>query len=241
MKATTQEQQLLFDLQTLDIDARKVRYEAENLEETAHLKHLIEQRKAIVVERKRLAKAQEAVKAENDELEAQIAGLDTKLGSIDVKLKSSGVTPKEVLSLTRQQETLSEQKKDLEEQSMEKLSQIETYEKNDAILQSNDDKLHAAGLDLKNRRDDKISVLKKRMASIQTRRKICIPSIPKDVLQLYADMSKNAQGNVVVRYINGHVEGLHTQLPPAELHQIEAADPEDLVVLEEYGVIVARV
>lgn len=241
MKATKQVQQLLFDLQSLDIDVRKVRFEAENLKETAQLQQLVEQRKTIVIERSRLAHLRDEIRSSNDEVETKLTGVETQLGSIEVKLKGSGVSPKEVIALTKQQETLMAQKRDLEEQSMEKLARLETLERDDGILQRNDDKLHEAGLDLKNRREDKLAGLRKRIASIQTRRKICLEAIPVPVLKLYAGMAKNAQGNVVVRYLNGHVEGLHTQLPPAELHQIEAADPDELVVLEEYGVIVARV
>jgi predicted nucleic acid-binding Zn-ribbon protein len=229
MFATPQTQQLLFDLQSLDIDARKIRHEAEELEETKHLEQLIAQRKAIVIERHKLGESIAQLRTSSDALEADIT-----------KLKASGVTPKEVVALTKQQEGLSAQISGLEDSQMEKLSEIETLEKDDAILQQNDEKLHSTGLDLKNRREDKLGGLKKRMASVNAKRKIAVSSIPKDVLDLYTQMSKNAQGNVVVRFVAGRVDGMHLELSVAQLHTIEDADPDELVVLEDEGVIVAR-
>lgn len=241
MNATPQVQQLLFDLQSLDIDARKIRHEAQELEETKHLEQLIVQRKAIVIERKKLAAQVDEVRAQSDALEAEMTKLRTQSGSIDLKLKSSGVTPKEVIALTKQQETLKNHLSEREDALMEKMGEIETLEKNDAILASNDEKLHGAGLDLKNRRDDKIAVLKKRMSSVASKRKIAIASIPREVLDLYAQLEKRAQGNVVAQFVNGHVEGIHMEISPAQLHKIESAAPNELVVLEDEGVIVVRV
>jgi predicted nucleic acid-binding Zn-ribbon protein len=230
----------LFDLQSLDIDARKIRHEAEELEETKHLEQLIAQRKAIVIERHKLGESIAQLRTSSDALEADITKLKTQVGAIDLKLKASGVTPKEVVALTKQQEGLSAQISGLEDSQMEKLSEIETLEKDDAILQQNDEKLHSTGLDLKNRREDKLGGLKKRMASVNAKRKIAVSSIPKDVLDLYTQMSKNAQGNVVVRFVAGRVDGMHLELSVAQLHTIEDADPDELVVLEDEGVIVAR-
>jgi predicted nucleic acid-binding Zn-ribbon protein len=241
MNVTPQVQQLLFDLQSLDIDARKIRHEAEQLDETKHLEQLITQRKAIVVERHKLAVQLDAARKETDSIESDIAALKTQTGAIDVKLKASGVTPKEVVALTKQQEGLKERIGSLEDAQMEKLAASETLEKDDAILATNDEKLHDTGLDLKNRRDDKLAGLKKRMASVAGRRKVALSSLPKEVLDLYQNLSAHAQGNVVVRFVNGHVEGMHTELSAAQLHRIEDADPNELVVLDDEGVIVVRV
>jgi predicted nucleic acid-binding Zn-ribbon protein len=240
MFATPQTQQLLFDLQSLDIDARKIRHEAEELEETKHLERLIAQRKAIVIERHKLSESIAQLRASSDALDADITKLKTQVGAIDLKLKASGVTPKEVVALTKQQEGLAAQISGLEDSQMEKLSEIETLEKDDAILQQNDEKLHSTGPDLKNRREDKLGGLKKRMASVNAKRKIAVSSIPKDILDLYTQMSKNAQGNVVVRFVAGRVDGMHLELSVAQLHTIEDTDPDELVILEDEGVIVAR-
>ncbi|MCI1984009.1 MAG: hypothetical protein LKJ47_04450 [Bifidobacteriaceae bacterium] len=240
MFATPQTQQMLFDLQTLDKDARKIRHEAEELEETKHLEQLIAQRKAIVIERHKLGVRMAALRDEAGGFEKVAAKLSTQVGAIDLKLKAAGVTPKEVVALTKQQDGLRAQISALEDQQVEKLSEAETLEKDDSILAHNDEKLHGTGLDLKNRREDKLAKLKKRMASVASRRKIALASIPKDVLGLYESMSKNAQGNVVVRFIGGRVEDMHTELSVAQLHAIEDADPDELVVLEDEGVIVTR-
>lgn len=240
MKASPQNQQLLYDLQTLDIDARKIRNEAEELEETKHLQSIVAQRKAIVIERHKLAQKVKEASGHNDEIQASIDKLQTQVGAIDLKLKASGVTPKEVIALTKQQDSLKAQISDLEDSQMEQLNQIDALNRDNTILEQNDAKLHSAGLDMKNRRDDKIASLKKRMASVASRRKIALGSLPQDLLDLYENMSKEAQGNVVVQFINGHVEGAHVELSVAQIHAIEDADPDEVVAFEDDDLIVVR-
>lgn len=241
MNATPHEQQLLLDLQAQDTEIRKIRNQAANLEETQKLESIIAQRKVIVVERRKLERRTEELTAANTELDTKITSLKTKLGGIDLSLKAPGVTPKEVTALVKQQESLTGQVNSLEEESMALLAKMEEVEKNDAILASNDERLTSTGLDLKNRRDDKLAHLKKRMGSAVNKRKIALSSLPAPLVEKYDDFAKEAQGTVVVRYVNNHIEGVHTELSTVALRAVELGTPEEVTVLEDYGVMVVRV
>lgn len=241
MHSTAKVQQLLLDLQTTDSKIRSIRSEAENLTETAQLKHLIENRRRLLVERARAKRTVSQQKGALADLDPQISKLTADLATLEKNL--AGETRAKVAeALLRQKAADTERLSRLDRQRDEREKALAEAQKAENILSQDDERLEQVGLDIKQRRDDKIDHLRRRMAVQRDRRQLCVDNLPPEVLDLYVRFAREAAGPVVVRYIEGSLERTSgIELSTSQLSDIAAARPGDILPFEDTGIIVVRI
>jgi predicted nucleic acid-binding Zn-ribbon protein len=240
MKSTPKIQQLLIDLQMTDNKIRSIRSEAEGLEETVQLKQVIARRRNLILHRRQIAQTIVRENQALDDINAQRATINRDLKSIASHVSSgaSGQTSALNQKKAQDQARLS-QLDDEEKQHRTALSEAQTA---DDILAHNDAHLKQAGLDIKERRDDKIDHLRRRMALQRSRRDVCVQGIPADIVNMYEQFARRGDGHVVVRYVEGHLD--HTDeldLSDNQLAEIAAAESGDILPFEQQNLLVAHI
>ncbi len=239
MQATTTQQQLLYNLQKIDRKAQRIRHDAETLPETAKLKGIIVQRRQILLEINKLEKKSAEQDAVQKDIEAQRTKIDASLDTLERQLQ--GETRAKVVSAINQQKAADKARLEkLDQELTDSLAAQDGYARDIEILTQNDKRLETTGNDLKNRREGILASLRTKMAKQRSRREICVQGLTPEIVSTYTQMAREGDGDVVVRYLDGHLESTTLPITGADLGRIRTAPQDEAVVLEDPSVIVVH-
>lgn len=241
VKSTPKIQQLLIDLQTTDNKIRSIRTEAEGLPETAQLKQLIMQRRQILIKRHQISHTIAQESRALDDVATQREKIRRDLNSIAAHLHG-GTSGKSASALEQKRAQGQARLDQLEAEEKQHRSQLSEAHTADDILAHNDDHLKQAGMDIKERRDDKIDRLRRQMALQRSRREVCVQGIPTDLITLYDTFARQGDGHVVIRYVEGHLDHAgNVTLTDDQMSEIASAESGDIVPFEQNNVLVVHI
>jgi predicted nucleic acid-binding Zn-ribbon protein len=239
MQATSTQQQLLYNLQRIDRKAQRIRHDAETLPETAKLKGIIVQRRQILVETKKLENKSAGQDEIQKDIEAQRSKINDSLATLEKQLQ--GETRAKVVSAINQQKAADTARlAKLDEELEQSLAAQDDYRRDIEILTQNDRRLETTGNDVKNRREGILASLRTKMAKQRSRREICVQGLTPELVDMYTQLARSGDGDVVVRYLDGHLDSTTLPVTGADLDRIRTADPDEVVVLEDPAVMVVR-
>lgn len=238
MKASPAQQQRLLDLQDLDTAIARLRRRRDQLPERAELAGL----------QGELTAAKEAFMAVQRELDtqnAEIARFESDVETVrarrerDTQLLSASTSPKEAQALQDELDTLARRQRELEDRELELMAANEdtqaAFDAATQVLAAVDGKRSALTTAI----DDAERAIDAELASTAEDRAGLAAEVQRDLLDLYE--STRARGGVGAARLRGNVsEGSNMALAPAELTDIRAAAPDEVVFCPQSGAILVR-
>ena len=238
MKASPAQQQRLLDLQDLDTAIARLRRRRDQLPERAELAGL----------QGELTAAKEAFMAVQRELDtqnAEIARFESDVETVrarrerDTQLLSASTSPKEAQALQDELDTLARRQSELEDRELELMAANEdtqaAFDAATQVLAAVDGKRSARTTAI----DDAERAIDAELASTAEDRAGLAAEVQRDLLDLYE--STRARGGVGAARLRGNVsEGSNMALAPAELTDIRAAAPDEVVFCPQSGAILVR-
>ncbi|MFV0433500.1 MAG: zinc ribbon domain-containing protein [Leucobacter sp.] len=239
MKASPRQQQLLLKLQDLDNTIARLRRKRSSLPERSELEALSGEAGEV---KTRFMAAQRELDAQNAEIERVES--DVKLvrqrRERDEQLLSASTSAKEAQALQSELDTLARRKSELEDRELEIM---EVQEQAQAEFSEASELL--AGVDarraeIQQRIDDAEQRLDREIASNAEERAGVAAEIQRDLIGVYEDL--RGRIGIGAARLRGNVsEASNMALAPAELSDILAAAPDELVFCPGTGAILVRV
>lgn len=238
MKATPAQQQRLLDLQELDTAIARLRRRREQLPERAELAGL----------QGELTAAKEAFMAVQRELDtqnAEIARFESDVETVrarrerDNRLLAVSTSPKEAQALQDELDILARRQSELEDRELELMAaneetqaSFETVSRALAEVDGRRGSLSAAIGDAEGALDAEARSTAEARAGLAA-------ELQRDLLDLYE--RTRARGGVGAARLRGNIsEGSNMALAPAELSDIRAAAPDEVVFCPQSGAILVR-
>lgn len=238
MKASTRQQRLLLDLQDLDNTLARLRRKRSTLAERAELEALSGDTAAA---RDGFMQAQRELDTRNTELsriEADVATVQLRRDR-DNQMLSASTSTKEAQSLQGELETLSRRQAELEDRELELMEVVEAaqtaFRKAEENLAGVDERRAA----LQARLDDAERRLDSEISSNADERAGVAAELQRDVLDVYEEL-RNRIGIGAARLRGNVSEGSNMALAPAELSDIRATAPDEIVFCPGSGAILVR-
>lgn len=238
MKASPRQQRLLLDLQDLDNTLARLRRKRNTLAERAELEALHGDTASA---RDGFMQAQRELDTRRTELsriEADVATVQQRRDR-DNQMLSVSTSSKEAQSLQGELETLSRRQSELEDRELELMEVVEGVQKAFAAAEE-----VLAGVDerraaIQSRLDDAEQRLDAEISSNTKEREGVAAELQRDVLGLYEEL--RARIGIGAARLRGNVsEGSNMALAPAELSDIRATAPDEIVFCPGSGAILVR-
>ncbi|UOQ60881.1 C4-type zinc ribbon domain-containing protein [Leucobacter rhizosphaerae] len=238
MKASTRQQRLLLDLQDLDNTLARLRRKRATLPERGDLDALSGDTAAA---RDRFMQAQRELDTRRTELariEADVATVQQRRDR-DTQMLSVSTSSKEAQSLQGELDTLSRRQSELEDRELELMEVVEGVQATFSEAES-----HLAGIDARRaeiqaRLDDAERRLDAELASNTEERAGLAAELQRDLLDLYEEL-RGRIGLGAARLRGNVSEGSNMALAPAELSDIRATAPDEIVFCPGSGAILVR-
>ena len=240
MKATPEQQRTLSQLQRSGSKARRIAYQARNLEETKVLEQIIAQRRALRIRQAELSRQLDDLDARMKEEQGKARTIEDGIAAIDAKLKGVGVTPKEVIALNQKRATLAAQLDGSQDRELALIEQGDRLRNAHAIITTDEAKLAERGEQVKAKREGKLDKFRKQIADINADRLRMASRLPREVVARFQQLVKENDGQAVVTYTDGRVEGVSEEIGTAEMERIRNSAPDELVFLDYHNMMVAR-
>ncbi|RGE19614.1 zinc ribbon domain-containing protein [Leucobacter sp. wl10] len=238
MKASPRQQRLLLDLQQLDHTIAQLRRKRVSLPERAELEGLAGE---IAEARGRFMAAQRDLDAQN----AEIARVEADITMVrqrrerDEQLLSASTSSKEAQALQGELDTLARRKGELEDRELELMEVQERaqadFSEAERLLAGVDERRAALETSL----EASEQRLDREIASQTVERAGLAAEIQRDLLELYEEL--RGRIGIGAARLRGNVsEASNMALAPAELSDIRAAAPDELVFCPGTGAILVR-
>lgn len=238
MKASPRQQQLLLDLQSLDNTLAQLRRKRSTLPERAELMAVSEEAAAAKTELMAAQRELDSQNAQIERIEADVRMVAERRAR-DENLLAASTSPKEAQALQSEMETLTRRQNELEDQQLEIMATQETaqsqFDEAEATLTGIDGRraeitarIGGAEGDL----DAKIAELSDERAGVSA-------EIQRDLVGLYEEL--RARIGIGAARLNGKVsEASNMELAPAEIAEIMATAPDEIVFCPGTGAILVR-
>lgn len=240
MKATPEQQHALSQLQRSESKARRIAWQARNMEETKVLEQIIAQRRSLRIRQAELSRQLDDLDGRMKEEQAKARTIEDGIAAIDAKLKGVGVTPKEVISLDQRRGSLAAQLDESQNRELELIEQSDRLRNAHAIITTDEAKLAERGEQVKAKREAKLDKFRKQVADINADRLRLAAKLPRDVVSKFQQLVKENDGQAVITYTEGRVEGASEELGTAEMERLRNAAPDELVFFDYHNMMVAR-
>ncbi|GIH17049.1 zinc ribbon domain-containing protein [Rugosimonospora africana] len=240
MKADSEAQRRLLDLQAIDIALTQLAHRRRNLPQIAELDRLARQITAADDER---VKAQVGV----DDLDRDIARLEKDVEQVrtrkskDQSRLDAGTGPaRELEALQHELTSLARRQSELEDAELELMEQREQAE---ATLNETVDRLTAARKEreeVEAARDQALAEINKDQEFRASGRAPIVADLPADLLALYDRIRESSGGIGAALLRAGRCEGCRLELFGSELAAVRSAPKDEVVRCEECGRILVR-
>lgn len=242
MKAEPAAQARLLDLQELDLEVQRLDHRAATLPEVAEATRLAELADRLdgelIAVQTRLSDAERAQrKAESDVDQVRArAARDTE------RLESGRITSgKELQNLQSEIASLGRRQGELEEVVLEAMEQVETLSAEVVRLTAAAEQARVDYTTVVARRDTAVAGIGLDRARVVENRQRVSEEVPEALLSLYDKLRVQYGGVAAAPLRHGRCEGCKLVLSPAEIGEIRAAAPDDVVRCEECRRILVRV
>ncbi|MFG1942737.1 zinc ribbon domain-containing protein [Nonomuraea sp. NPDC048826] len=240
MKAAPEVQKRLLDLAELD----------SALDRLAHRRRTLPELAEIDEQSKRYAKlATEVIEAETEagdlardqsKAEADVDTVRTRIERDQKRLDSGAVSSaRDLAGLQSEIASLHKRQGDLEEVVLEIMERREAADARVTDLLTRRDEVRTTLSEAESRRDTLLADLDKETAEVRSRRAAVAGEIPADLLKLYEKL-RDQYGVGAAMLQAGRCQGCKVALSIAEMNQIKAAAPDEVLRCEECRRILVR-
>jgi predicted nucleic acid-binding Zn-ribbon protein len=241
VKAASEAQLRLLDLQELDTALDRLDHRKRTLPELAEIKHAEERlgefSDALVAAQTEISdidREQKKAEQDVDQVRARAERDQKRLDSGQVSsARDLENLQSEIVSLQRRQS-------DLEEIVLEVMERREEAETRLRAVQADSETSEKALAELTARRDAAYREIDGQAELTKTARAGVVTDIPGDLLKLYEKLREQHRGVAATALLRGQCQGCHLQLNTVELNAIRAAEADDVIRCEECRRILVR-
>ncbi|QIM16583.1 hypothetical protein G7067_09450 [Leucobacter insecticola] len=238
MKASTRQQRLLLDLQDLDTLLARLRRQRATLPERTELEGLGSEHAAARDGFMRAQRELDTQRGELERIESDVATVQQRRDR-DTEMLSSSTSSKEAQALQSELETLTRRQSELEDRELEIMEVLETaqaaFDEATQLLEGVD----ARRAEVTARLEAAERELDARIAAQSEERASVAAELQRDLLDLYEEL--RGRIGIGAARLRGNVsEGNNMALAPAELSDIRATAPDELVFCPGSGAILVR-
>jgi predicted nucleic acid-binding Zn-ribbon protein len=241
MKADSATQLRLLDLQVLDTGLDRLAARRRDLPELA-----------VIAER---TKVVDSLRADIVRVETEISDLSRAQRKLDDeidlvrsradrdrrRLDSGQVgNARELENLQAELASLGRRQGVLEDEALEKMEAVEEFDARLAKLVAERDRVQAEIDTAAKRRDQEFAAIDAQAAASRTDRAALVPSLPAPLVTLYERIRATSGGVGAAKLVRRRCEGCHLELSGAELREVAAAAPDEVVRCEECRRILVR-
>lgn len=238
MKASIEQQSMLLEVQSLDIQLRQLAHRRRTLPELADLATLettgASLRDSLVAaetEVSDLTRAQAKADADVEQVRGRAERDRARL--------EGGGAAKDLMGLQHELETLGRRQADLEEVDLEIMERLEAAQARLTAAQA-DQAIHmetVAGVTVS--RDGRVAELEGQARQIRSERDSRLPALDGQLLELYRSVAAHS-GIGAATLEDNRCGGCRLEISPVDLAAIRRAAPEDIVQCEECSCILVR-
>ena len=241
MKADVVEQARLFELQTIDSTIITLEQRLKNLPEREQLnaiaKRVADSESSLVDARKSL----EDVTLDLRRSEVDVESVTDRLARDEKRLAAGQGSPKELEQLQHEIGTLQKRRLDLEDGELEIMLRVDGAKAEVARLESDIEGLQVLERELTTRLDSAAAELESEIAEQRLAREGVLPSISKEVSDLYEKIRASSSGIGAAKLVGDTCQGCHLSITPTELAKIKALPADEIIRCEECRRILVRV
>lgn len=240
MKAASEAQQRLLDVQEIDTALDQLDHRRRNLPELAE----IEQLSSRVAQLRDAATAAETeagdIAREQDKAESDVDQVRTRSQRDRQRLDSGQVaSPRELENLQSEIASLEHRQAELEEVVLEVMERREEAESRRQAHEKERGELSERLAELEQRRDAAFAEIDEEAVTRREQRDALVAELPQDLLALYEKL--RAQSGVGAAALHrGRCQGCHLALNTVDLNRIRTAEPDEVVRCEECRRILVR-
>ncbi|MEU3776427.1 C4-type zinc ribbon domain-containing protein [Streptomyces sp. NPDC032472] len=241
MNAEPADQIRLLDVQALDVRLSQLAHKRSSLPEHAEVdsltKDLSQQRDLLVAAQTQASDAaREQTKAEQDvdQVRQRAARDQQRLDS------GVGISARDLANLQSEIVSLAKRQADLEDVVLEVMERLEAAQERVTELTERVSALEAKLADATARRDAAAGELDAETARVTKDREIVVASLPADLMALYEKIRLKQGGVGAARLYQRRCEGCRLELDMAEVNEIKAAAPNQVVRHDNCGRILVR-
>ncbi|MDY2941913.1 MAG: hypothetical protein SOS98_06320 [Varibaculum sp.] len=239
MKADAQQRANLLKLQRTDSRIAKLAAELRSLPIMRHIQDqqqlLAKIRKIRITGQSQFADTKREIERVSADLERVSKRLEKQQGHLD---RSEG-NARALLALENEVEQLKGRMAELEDEQLQLLERQETIQGKLTVLEERATAEEAQLAELNDQVEEQRKLRSNEITQLEAQRSDLRAGVPSNVLSAY-DQLRDGGGQAVAQLIDGRVEGVHFELSPAELHTLQMAPEDEVIILEDYGVLVVR-
>jgi uncharacterized protein len=240
VKASPDTQLRLLELADLDSELTRLEHRRRALPEVAEVERIdardAELRDAIVAAQT----TEKDLGREQAKAEADVEQVRTRTAKDRARLDTGQVSsPRELENLQSEIVSLERRQAELEDVELEVMERREAAQKSAEALAAERAELATSRESVVARRDEQLGDLGEQVAKAEEQRTAVAADIPGDLMALY-DKTRAQRGVGAAALRRGQCEGCHLNLNAADLRQIRAAAPDDVLRCEECRRILIR-
>lgn len=240
MKASTQDQQAILELQRCDDQLASLAQREATLPEIAALNTVVI--KSNNTRDLRIAAETELtdIKRELARAEGDVEQIVTRINRDEARLASGTGTPKELEQTQHELVTLGARRAELEEVELGIMVQVEALNNRIAELSAVEANLAAEIAELEIKRENALTIIIKERAAVNEKRGATAASIADDLKTLYAKVAGDNNGNGAALLVGNECKGCHLTINTTEVGRIAALPAEEVVRCEQCRCILVR-
>jgi uncharacterized protein len=241
VKAASDDQLRLLDLQDLDSTLDRLAHRRKTLPELAQVDEAEARQTRLSDDIVLVATEDSDLGREQAKLEGDIDQVRTRMQRDQQRLDAGQVgSPRELENLQHEIGTLKKRQSDLEDEELEIMETREAVQRRLAELRAEQEQIAATLTELEQRRDTAFAEIAAETEKATAQRAETVAGLPADLVTLYEKVRSSSNGIGAAVLHQGRCEGCHLQLNTTDINRIREADAEEVLRCEECRRILIR-
>jgi len=233
--------EILLEVQSLDIDAERLRHRRRTLPEASELSATETKLADLGVAITEAASTLSAVAERQRRLEADLALLEEKISTLERRLYSGEVNvPKELQALTADIDSLRRRQSVLEDEVLAVMEEREPLEVDVAQLDARRSEFEENVVRLRETIREAQAGIDDNLTQTMATREAAASELSGELTQRYELLRDRLGGVGAARLVNGSCGGCHLTLPATELARIARLPADELALCDQCGRILVR-
>jgi uncharacterized protein len=241
VKATSDDQRRLLDVQVLDSSIDRLAHRRATLPELETIDSLLTRHDEIADDIVRGETEDSDLGREQARIDADVEIVRGRMDRDKTRLDGGQVgSPRELENLQSEIESLHRRQSDLEDAELEVMEQREGIENRLKALRAEQEQITGSLADAEQQRDNSWAEIDAEALQAKASRAEIATTLPEDLVALYEKLRTSSGGVGAAALHRGRCEGCHLQLNTTDLNRLRDAPDDDVVRCEECRRILIR-
>lgn len=240
MRAPCQQQRVLLKIQSYDTKIKRLNFKLKNLPQTAEIDTLNEKLQKLKQIQGQIAVLIADKGSKVTAIKTELEQLEKREQIQNERLMAGSAKPKELLALEAEIAQIGKRKEKLNGQLAEETQEKQGYQDKAKLAEDKRVEIQGQLEKLQQLREQEAAAITSEIATLQSQRDNLVTEVSSELMQLYQEVSQRTGGVGAIRVEGTHTPGLELEFSVAEANRILSADPEEVLLSEEYDYILVR-